>query len=143
MYQWQTVRKQPFFVDVDANRVSHGAICWEKPCFGWLKCNVDAVIFNYQSKFSIGCVIRNSVGEFVTARCECFPGICGPREAEALGIREALSWIKRLQLPCVIVEMDSLQVFQALTDNFSNLNGFCLIIEECRALVMSIGEVQF
>lgn len=59
LYQWQTVRKQHFFVDVDANRVSHGAVCWEKPCFGWLKCNVDAAIFNAQSKFSIGCVICN------------------------------------------------------------------------------------
>lgn len=48
------------------------------------------------------------MGEFVTARCECFPGIFGSQEDEVLGIREALNWIKTLQLPCVIVEMDSL-----------------------------------
>lgn len=68
LYQWQTVRKQHFFVDADANRVSHEAVCWEKPCLGWLKCNVDAVIFNAQGKFSVGCVIRNFVGEFVAEK---------------------------------------------------------------------------
>ena len=60
-----------------------------------------------------------------------------------LTIREALSWIKGLQLPSVIIEMDNLQVFQALTENFSSPNGLGLIIEECRSLAMSIGEVQF
>lgn len=82
-------------------------------------------------KFSVGCVIHNSVGEFVAARCECFLGIFGSREPEVLGIREALSRIKRLQLPCAIIEMDNLQVFQALTENFSSPNGFGLTIEEC------------
>ena len=129
--------------DVDALKGSHKAVCWEKPYFGWLKCNVDAAIFNAQGKFIIGCVIRNSRGKFVTAQCECCPGIFGSREAEALSIIEALSWIKRLQLPSVIIEMHNLQVFLSLTENFSSPNGFELIIEECRSLAMFIEEVQF
>ncbi|KAH9724860.1 putative reverse transcriptase/RNA-dependent DNA polymerase [Citrus sinensis] len=136
-------RKQLFLADVNAVNGNHGAVCWEKPCFGWLKCNVDAAIFKAQGKFGVGCVIRNSGGEFVTARCECFLGIFYSREAEALGIRESLSWVKRLQLPSVIIEMDNRQIFQALTENFSSPNGFGLIIEECRSLGMSLGEVQF
>ena len=48
-----------------------------------------------------------------------------------------------MQLPSVIIEMDNLQVFQALIENFSSPNGFGLIIEECRSLAMSLGEVQF
>lgn len=143
LFQWQSARKQLFLADVNVVNGNHGAVCWEKPCFGWLKCNVDAAIFKAQGKFSVGCVIRNSGGEFVTARCECFPGIFDSREAEALGIREALSWVKRLQLPNVIIEMDNLQVFQALTENFSSPNGFGLIIEECQSLAKSLGEVQF
>ena len=39
--------------------------------------------------------------------------------------------------------MDNLQVFQALTENFSSPNGFGLIIDECQSLAMSLGEVQF
>lgn len=64
-------------------------------------------------------------------KSECFLGIFGSLEAEVLSIREALTWIKRLQLPCVIIEMDNLQVFHALIENFSSPNGFGLIIEEC------------
>ncbi|KAH9683148.1 reverse transcriptase domain-containing protein [Citrus sinensis] len=143
LFQWQSAKNQLLWADVAAVNGNHGAVCWEKPCDGWLKCNVDAAIFKAHGKFSIGCVIRNSYGDFVTARCKCFPGNFGSREAEALGIREALSWIKRLQLTSVIIEMDNLQVFQALTEKFSSPNGFGLIIEECRSLAMSIGEVQF
>ncbi|XP_052297151.1 uncharacterized protein LOC127902326 [Citrus sinensis] len=91
LFQWQNARKQPFLADVDAVKGNHGAVCWEKPCFGWLKCNVDAAIFKAQGKFSVGCVIRNSGGDFVTAQCECFSCIFGSREAEALGVREALN----------------------------------------------------
>lgn len=58
-------------------------------------------------------------------------------------MREVLSWIKSLQLSCIVVVMDCLQVFKALTYNFSSPNGFRLIIEECRALAHSLGEVQF
>lgn len=91
MNKRQSARKQLFLADVNAVNGNHGAVCWEKPCFGWLKCNVNATIFKAQGKFSVGCVICNSWGEFVTARCECFSGIFYSREAEALGIREALS----------------------------------------------------
>ena len=76
-------------------------------------------------------------------RCAGIPGIFRVREVEALGIREALSWLKELQLPCVIVEMDCLQVFQALTEGFLCANGFGLIIEECRELAIDIEEVKF
>lgn len=62
-------------------------------------------------------------------------------KAEALGIRETLSWLKRLQFPCIILETDCLRVFQALVEKFSGPNGFGLIIDECRALLMSKEEV--
>ncbi|KAH9661644.1 rnase h domain-containing protein [Citrus sinensis] len=122
-------------------QVGNGAVSWERPRFGWVKCNIDAAIFESQRRFGLGCVLRNSDGCFLAARCVGRPGMFGAREAEALGIREALSWLKKLQFPCV-VEIDYLQVFQVLT-GFSGPNGFGLIIEECRALALSIGEVKF
>ena len=143
LYQWQVAKKQVYYVDDDVHRLAHGAVSWERPKFGWVKCNVDAAIFESQRRFGLGCVLRNSDGCFLAARCVGRPGMFGAREAEALGIREALSWLKKLQFPCVVVEMDCLQVFQALTEGFSGPNGFGLIIEECRALALSIGEVKF
>ncbi|XP_024041915.1 uncharacterized protein LOC112099045 [Citrus clementina] len=87
---------------------------WEKRKFGWVKCNVDAAVFASQGRIGFGCVLRNLEGCFFAARCAGMAGSFGAREAEALGIREALS-----------------------------PNGFGLIIEDCRALIKSIREVQF
>ena len=143
LYQWQAAKKQLYDVNDDGHGLVHGALCWEKPKFGWVKCNVDAAVFASQGRIGFGCVIRNSEGCFLAAQCAGMAGSFGAREAEALGIREALNWIKEMRFPCVIIEMDCLQVFQALAKEFTGPNGFGLIIEDCRALVKSIGEVQF
>ncbi|KAH9769784.1 putative reverse transcriptase/RNA-dependent DNA polymerase [Citrus sinensis] len=143
LYQWQVAKKQVYYVDDDVHRLAHGAVSWERPKFGWVKCNVDAVVFESQRRIGFGCVLCNSDGCFLATRCAGRPGIFRAREAEALSIQEAFSWLKELQLPCVIVEMDCLQVFQALTEGFSGPNGFGLIIEECRKLAIVIGEVKF
>ncbi|XXG85569.1 hypothetical protein AAC387_Pa11g0622 [Persea americana] len=90
-----------------------------------------------------GGVIRSSDGDFIAAKYDCILGNFAARDAEALGVHEVLCWIKSLQLSCNVVVLDCLQVFKALTYNFSSPNGFRLIIEECRALAHSLGEVQF
>ena len=94
--------------DADASNVVHGAVCWERPLVGWAKCNVDATVFHSQSLVNYGCVVRNSEGIFLAASYDRFLGNFGAREAEALGVREALSWLKNLHLPRVIIEMDYL-----------------------------------
>ncbi|KAH9679250.1 rnase h domain-containing protein [Citrus sinensis] len=134
LYQWQSLRKQAMFTDVDESSSVHGAVCWKRPHVGWVKCNVDAAVFSSQAMVGLGCVVRNSEGIFLTAKCDRFLGSFGAREAEAFGVREALSWLKKLQFPRVIIEIDCLQVFKALTENHSSPNGFGLIIEECRFL---------
>ncbi|KAH9792007.1 putative reverse transcriptase/RNA-dependent DNA polymerase [Citrus sinensis] len=111
LHQWHYWRKQFMFDDAVESSLSHGA-----------------------SKISFGCVVRNFEGTFLAAKCDCFAGSFGAREAEALGVREAPSWLKCLHLPRVIIEVDCLQVFEALTENLSSPNGFGLIIEECRFL---------
>ncbi|KAH9771200.1 putative reverse transcriptase/RNA-dependent DNA polymerase [Citrus sinensis] len=115
----------------------------QRPSVGWFKCNVDATTFSSSGKISHGAVIRNSDGVFIAARSDCFIGSFGAREAEAIGVREILSWLKGLPVFPVIVEMDSLQVFNALTTNSFSHNGFGFIIDDCRALAHSIGDVTF
>ena len=58
-------------------------------------------------------------------------------------MQEILSWLKGLPFLPVIIEMDSLQVFTALTMASFSPNGFSLIIDDCRALVQSLGDVTF
>ena len=110
---------------------------------GWFKCNVDATTFPSSGTISYRVVVRNFEGKFIAARSDCLVGSFGAREAEAISVREVLSWLKGLPFLPVIVEMDSLQVFNALfVDSFSP-NGFSLIIGDCRALAQSLGDVTF
>ena len=141
LFQWQSVRKLQLF-DNNFVSFSHRAMCWQA-LRGVVKCNVDAATFPSSGTISYGVVIRNSEGEFIAARSDCLVGSFGARKAEALGVREVLSWLKGLPFLPIIVEMDSLQVFNALfVDSFSP-NGFGLIIGDCRVSAQSLGEVTF
>ncbi|XP_073147449.1 uncharacterized protein [Henckelia pumila] len=62
----------------------------------FLKCNVEAAIFNSPPRMGFGCIVRNDSGESIAAVHGCFAGVFDPRTAEALSIREALSWLKDL-----------------------------------------------
>ncbi|KAH9792028.1 putative reverse transcriptase/RNA-dependent DNA polymerase [Citrus sinensis] len=93
LFQWQSVRKNQF-LSSQPSTVGHGAICWEPPQAGRLKCNVDATMFASRGYIGLGSIIRDSNGAFVAARCCSILGRFSARDAEALGVRETLSWIK-------------------------------------------------
>ncbi|KAL9451322.1 hypothetical protein AB3S75_012977 [Citrus x aurantiifolia] len=92
---------------------------------------------------SVLAVVRNSDGTFLAAKCDSFAGGFGAREAEAFGVREALSWLKNQRLPRVVIKLDFLQVFKVLTENRSSPNGFGLIVEQYSFLAQNLGEVKF
>ena len=96
-----------------------------------------------QGKVSYGGVIRNFEGAFMAACCASVVGCFDARDAEALRVREVLSWIKCHQLSCIIVEVDCFQVFKALTENYSCPNGYGLILDDCRDLAHFIEDVRF
>ena len=73
LYQWHTARKHQFLVSQSSN-AGHGAVCWETPPRGRLKCNVDATVFDSRGQIGLGSVIRDSTGAFVAARCRCIRG---------------------------------------------------------------------
>ena len=57
LYQWKEAKKQHFYVDADVHKLVRGAMCWEKPKFGYVKCNVGAAIFSSKEKIGFGCVL--------------------------------------------------------------------------------------
>ena len=92
---------------------------------------------------SFGAVIRSAGDDFIAAKSDILPGRFDPREAEALCVKETLSWLKKFSFKSVVLEMDSLLVFNTLHDKFDYPNGFGSIITDCRALAQSLGEVAF
>ena len=94
-------------------------------------------------KISYGWVFRDWNGQFVATKCANFLDLLPSIEAEALGIREALSWIKVHGWSKVGVEIDSQLVFNALTNSLIAANSFGILIDDCKALASFLLELDF
>ncbi|XVF86529.1 hypothetical protein PTKIN_Ptkin18bG0048400 [Pterospermum kingtungense] len=76
---------------------------------------MDAALFVQKGKTGVGMVLRNVAREFMVACALVMEGCLPVREAEAIGVLEALSWIYSLGLDKVIIETDA----KAVVDSFS------------------------
>ena len=123
--------------------LNHDSMYWERPREGWFKCNVDVATFHSRGNVSFGAVIWCSEGRFFATKCALLLGRFEAHEAEELGVREALNWIKSIHVLPIIIEIDYLKVSNAISDNIVYPNGFGLVIDDCRTLARSLGEVTF
>lgn len=71
-----------------------------------MKVNTNATLFHGGS-IGVGCVMRDSHGVLLGARCCRMVGAWSPREAEAFGMNEALSWVITRRTQQCIIETDS------------------------------------
>ncbi|XP_073015284.1 uncharacterized protein [Primulina eburnea] len=108
---------------------------WIKPQAPTLKCNVDASVQNGSGLFGVGMVLRDYEGVFVSARTNAFPGRALVKEAEAMAIKEALSWIMEMNIQEAIFESDAKGVTEALNSTRDDDSEFGAIILECRELL--------
>ncbi|KAK6126239.1 hypothetical protein DH2020_040011 [Rehmannia glutinosa] len=130
-----------------ATTIDRNMVQWTKPSNTWMKCNVDAAICCKKNATGIGMIIRDDVGVFVVARTFWVQGIYEVREAEALGVREALSWIRSLRLSKVVIETDAKYVVDGLLSSVMGDSEFDTILYECRKLLqgepdLSVGFVR-
>nr|GLL49714.1 uncharacterized protein LOC109185201 [Ipomoea trifida] len=81
-------------------------LVWVPTLLGKFKCNVDAALHNDVVHY--GAIIRDSEGRFVAARSGHLLCDKDPYLAEALAVKEALTWLKERELSHVILESDCL-----------------------------------
>lgn len=86
---------------------------WCPPAHGWVKINTDAAIFQADESIGVSCIIKNENGDFVGARASRKSVWLQPREAEAVGLKEALAWVKQLGFKKCIFETDAKMVVDA------------------------------
>ena len=93
---------------------------------------IDTTLFPQVSEVRFGCVLRDSSGAFLGPCSKCQPSsnLC-PLLAEACGVREALSWLKELQVQDVDLEVDVLCVINAINSYSADLSPVRLIISDC------------
>ncbi|KAK6148628.1 hypothetical protein DH2020_019540 [Rehmannia glutinosa] len=138
--EWRLVK----FRDVSADYQFDVAMVhskWQKPEFPYLKCNVDASICSLSKATGFGMVIRNDAGEFLAARTLSVQGQYQIKEVEAIGLKEALSWIIGLGMNNVIFETDAKVVVDGVVVSVSGELEFDAILDECRQLLF--GEPTF
>ncbi|KAM6584509.1 hypothetical protein CsatB_011511 [Cannabis sativa] len=107
-----------------------------------VKVNVDGAIFQSENKFGFGCVARDYKGTLIEAISGSRSGVVKPEVAEIIGIKEALSWIKRKQWIDVVLETDSLIAVQALKSSIAMPSQFGLLVRDCQELVLSLNNIS-
>ncbi|XP_031091029.1 uncharacterized protein LOC115996025 [Ipomoea triloba] len=89
-----------------------------------------------------GWVVRDAEGVVVGVAMRCMEGLFSVKEAEAMGAREALSWLKRRGWRHVIMESDA-QVVTLAVQQPRNATPFGGLISEICELLQQLESVTF
>uniref|UniRef100_A0A803Q085 RNase H type-1 domain-containing protein n=1 Tax=Cannabis sativa TaxID=3483 RepID=A0A803Q085_CANSA len=115
---------------------------WATPSPNSVKVNVDAAMFVDTHNFGFGMVARDCCGVLIQGKTVCCQGHVDPPITEAMGVREALSWIKTFPWQLVTLETDSLVVVQALRSSMDMISLFGLVIKDCKNLLATMCNVS-
>ncbi|KAM6546971.1 hypothetical protein CsatB_027707 [Cannabis sativa] len=114
---------------------------WFAPIDGRVKVNVDAALFSNPHQVGIDLVARDSRGFLIEGCTKTFLGNFPVATAEAMGIREALSWIKTRQWMNVDIESDCLTVIQALRSPIEMISMFGQIVKASKDMLKVSNNV--
>ncbi|XP_074378397.1 uncharacterized protein LOC141719935 [Apium graveolens] len=113
---------------------------WLKPPEDWIKMNTDVACDFRTNTMGLRCVARDEFSNFQRARGTVMYPSVQPRIAEALILREALSWIKQWRTTKCIFESDSKQLVDALNGSQAN-SYFNTVVSDCIELIKHFDEV--
>ena len=121
---------------------NNGLAIWEKPQASWVKCNTDGAVFSTAQKLGYGWVVQDEKGQMIVASGRSFARPLDGALAEAISVREALSWLKSSPFGQIIVEIDSMQVSQTISDSQSAPNYFGYAIDDCKHLLQTMPQCR-
>ncbi|XP_062102876.1 uncharacterized protein LOC133813856 [Humulus lupulus] len=133
--QWISAQDRSFDLSMGLVTQTDGSEHWNPPADGMIKLNTDAALFEASQTFSFSCVARDSTGALIEAFAKNDWGAVTPEAAEALGIKEALSWVKDKRWSRVEIESDCLVAVQAIRSTTAMYSYFGRIITECRSIL--------
>lgn len=136
--QWKAAQDKNFDPFLSFMTQEDGIEHWCPPSSNSVKVNVDAALFEEPSRHSHAFVVRDHSAQLIQAMSKCSLGKVSPELAEALGIREALSWIKNTSAVNVIIELDCLQVIQLIRSSFSSYSYLGRVVIECIKLMETV-----
>ncbi|XVF51873.1 hypothetical protein PTKIN_Ptkin04bG0219100 [Pterospermum kingtungense] len=107
---------------------------WNGPPSSFMKCNVDAASFASEGKTGFGMLVRDERGHFIAGRTCWFNSKLSSREAEALGLYQAISWCLARGYGRVVFELDAKLVVTAMQSTVLDLSEFGTIILNCKSI---------
>ncbi|XP_060966562.1 uncharacterized protein LOC133034985 [Cannabis sativa] len=110
---------------------------WTTPASNTVKINVDGAIFEKENAYGFGVVACDSNGQIIDFIAKYYHGTYKANVVEALGVKEALSWLKAKGWSTIEVETDSLLTVQAIFSKQQISYVFGLITNDCKILLSS------
>ena len=86
---------------------------------------------------------HNAQGQFLCCFSKCFNGLLNAKEAEAIGMREAILWVMQQGVDHVIFETDAKSTVDALNNHETDISEFGSIISECRDLLNQVLSFKY
>lgn len=95
--QWNLAQSRSYNTHLQPQVKGDGVSYWVKPQPNTVKVSVDAAIFEDREEVGFGLVARDSDGSLIEAKAMVQKELVEPVLAEAMGVKEALSWIEQMQ----------------------------------------------
>ncbi|XP_060969924.1 uncharacterized protein LOC133037116 [Cannabis sativa] len=140
--QWRNAQKSQIEISWPGFQAGDGAEQWVCPPENSVKINVDAALFDNGNRAGVGVVIRDANGLFIDGFVRMFYEALDPTLVETMGVREALSWLKRSPRQQAFVETDCLTVVQAIRSQVKMISLFGIVISECKVLIQELKNVS-
>lgn len=85
-------------------------------------------------------VARDHSSGLIVAKSSCRDGCITSELAEAIGIKEALIWVKDNMEQLALIETDCLSIIKAIRCSFINLSYLGRVIDECKILLSELNN---
>ncbi|KAL8146785.1 hypothetical protein AgCh_004503 [Apium graveolens] len=138
--EWKRAQQEKV-VERGTTEASNAPRSWEKPPLNWVKINVDVSLLGSENCIGIRMIVRDTAGNFIMARSRKQENLVPPREAEAMCLKEALSWMKSKGFQKCIFETDSQVLAQACKGRSGN-SYFSAIVSDCIDSFKHYDDVQ-
>ena len=115
---------------------------WKAPPSGVFKLNSD-VAKGGDDRWGLGAVVRDEVGDVLLAMCDCWQGVCSVESGEAAALRAGLKTAIEAGFSRMIIEVDCLGLFYALSKRKGDLSAHGLILKDIWHLCSLCQYVSF
>ncbi|CAN1157427.1 Putative ribonuclease H protein At1g65750 [Linum perenne] len=136
---WTTARSTPVTDVPPPNHCER----WHPPPTGQVKCNVDAALFFEEGRHGMGALIRSNDGRLFQYRMSASDGCPTAEECEALALIDAITWLSSLGLTNVTIELDCLNVVQAINSAADDQSEFGTLCDLARRSMHPSWSLQY